>query len=120
VENDANASAIAEKYFGAGRGLSDFVCITLGTGVGGGCFIRGVLNRGAHFFANALGHINLIPEGLPCSCGNRGCVEVYCNAAALLRYAGDRFHTVEEVITASNSGDNDAALAILSLAKYLS
>lgn len=119
VENDANAFAMAEKHFGAGRGLRDFVCITLGTGVGGGCFVRAHLNRGAHFFANALGHINLVPSGLPCTCGNRGCLEVYCNAAALLRYAGERFQTVEEIIAAGNSGDNDAALAILKLAKYL-
>jgi predicted NBD/HSP70 family sugar kinase/putative N-acetylmannosamine-6-phosphate epimerase len=119
VENDANAFAIAEKHFGAGRGLRDFVCITLGTGVGGGCFVRGRLNRGAHFFANALGHISLVPGGLPCTCGNLGCLEVYCNAAALLRYAGDRFQTVEDIIAASNSGDNDARLAILTLAKYL-
>lgn len=110
---------MAEKHFGAGRGLRDFVCITLGTGVGGGCFVRAHLNRGAHFFANALGHINLVPSGLPCTCGNRGCLEVYCNAAALLRYAGERFQTVEEIIAAGNSGDNDAALAILKLAKYL-
>ncbi len=119
VENDANAFAMAEKHFGAGRGLRDFVCITLGTGVGGGCFVRGDLNRGAHFFANALGHINLVPGGLPCTCGNRGCLEVYCNAAALLRYAGEHFQTVEDIIAAGNSGDNDAALAILRLAKYL-
>jgi glucokinase-like ROK family protein len=119
VENDANANAIAEKHFGAGRGLRDFVCITLGTGVGGGCFVSGRLNRGAHFFANAVGHINLVPSGLPCTCGNLGCLEVYCNAAALLRYAGDRFQTVEDIIAASNSGDNDACLAILTLAKYL-
>jgi predicted NBD/HSP70 family sugar kinase len=119
VENDANAFALAEKHFGAGRGLRDFVCITLGTGVGGGCFVRGGLNRGAHFFANALGHINLVPGGLPCSCGNRGCLEVYCNAAALLRYAGDRFQTAEEVIASGNSGGEVAASAILRFAKYL-
>ncbi|MGI8962264.1 MAG: putative N-acetylmannosamine-6-phosphate 2-epimerase [Bryobacteraceae bacterium] len=119
VENDANAFAAAEKHFGAGRGLRDFVCITLGTGVGGGCFVRGCLNRGAHFFANALGHINLVPGGLLCTCGNRGCLEVYCNAAALLRYAGDCFQSVEQIIAAGNSGDNDAGLAILTLAKYL-
>jgi predicted NBD/HSP70 family sugar kinase len=87
--------------------------------VGGGCFISGSLNRGAHFFANALGHINLIPDGVPCTCGNRGCLEMYCNAAALSRYAGSRFHTVEEIITAGNSGNSDAACAILTLAKYL-
>lgn len=119
VENDANAFAMAEKHFGAGIGLRDFICITLGSGVGGGCFVGGSLNRGAHFFANALGHINLIPGGAPCTCGNRGCLEAYCNTAALLRYAGNRFHNVEEIIAAGNSGNPDAVSAILTLAKYL-
>jgi glucokinase-like ROK family protein len=119
VENDANAFAVAEKHFGAGREFRDFICMTLGTGVGGGCFIGGRLNRGAHFFANALGHINLIPNGLPCTCGNRGCLEVYCNAAALLRYAGDRFQTVEEIIAQGNSGKTEAHRAILTFANYL-
>jgi predicted NBD/HSP70 family sugar kinase/putative N-acetylmannosamine-6-phosphate epimerase len=119
VENDANAFAVAEKHFGAGREFRDFICITLGTGVGGGCFIGGRLNRGAHFFANALGHINVIPNGLPCTCGNHGCLEAYCNAAALLRYAGDRFQTVEEIIADGNSGETLATRAILTFAKYL-
>lgn len=119
VENDANAFAVAEKHFGAGREFRDFICMTLGTGVGGGCFIGGRLNRGAHFFANALGHINLIPNGLPCTCGSRGCLEVYCNAAALLRYAANRFQTVEEIIARGNSGESAAHRAILTFANYL-
>ena len=61
VENDANALAVAEKHFGAARDASDFVCVTLGTGVGGGCYVGGRLNRGPHFFANALGHIPVEP-----------------------------------------------------------
>ncbi len=119
VENDANALAVAERHFGLGRELDHFVCITLGTGVGGGCYIRGALNRGAHFFANALGHIVIEPNGLPCTCGQRGCLEVYSNAAALLRYAGHRFDTAEKVIEAANSGDIQAASAIRELARYL-
>ncbi len=119
VENDANALAIAEKHFGAGRGLSDFVCITLGTGVGGGCYVRGALNRGAHFFANAVGHIVIQPDGLRCTCGQRGCLETYSNATALLRYAGNRFTTAEEVIQAAHSGDDKAASAIHELARHL-
>jgi glucokinase-like ROK family protein len=120
VENDANALALAEQHFGAGKGVHDFVCLTLGTGVGGGCCIGGQLNRGAHFFANALGHIAIEPEGLPCTCGQRGCLEQYANAAALVRYAGpNRFATAEQVIAASNSGDATARAAVRELAKYL-
>jgi glucokinase-like ROK family protein len=119
VENDANALAVAEKHFGSGRGLRHFVCLTLGTGVGGGCYIGGSLNRGAHFFANAFGHIVIQPDGLTCTCGQRGCLEAYSNAAALLRYAGHRFATGEEVIRAANSGDAQAVSAIRGLARYL-
>ncbi|HEX8985136.1 MAG TPA: putative N-acetylmannosamine-6-phosphate 2-epimerase, partial [Bryobacteraceae bacterium] len=79
VENDANALAMAEKHFGAGRDLDDFICITLGTGVGGGCYVGGQLSRGAHFFANGLGHITMDVNGPPCTCGRRGCLEVYAN-----------------------------------------
>lgn len=119
VENDANALALAERDFGAGRGVSHFVCLTLGTGVGGGCFINGKLNRGAHFFANALGHVTLEPGGLPCTCGQRGCLEQYANAAALLRYAGDSFGSAEAVIAAANEGDSGARAAVRTLAARL-
>jgi glucokinase-like ROK family protein len=119
VENDANALAVAEKHFGAGRQYRDFTCITLGTGVGGGCYSRGQLNRGSHYFANALGHLRIVPDGLPCSCGQRGCLEVYANAAALLRYAAPHFDRPEQIIEAANLGDARAILAITTLSQYL-
>jgi glucokinase-like ROK family protein len=119
IENDANASALAESVFGAGRGLRNFVCITLGTGIGGGCFIDGKLNSGAHFFANAIGHINLVPDGLACTCGKRGCLEAYTNAAALLSYAEVNFSDPEKLISAANVGDSAAISAIRKYAHYL-
>ena len=120
VENDANALALAEQQFGAGRGVRHFLCLTLGTGVGGGCCIDGRLNRGAHFFANALGHISIDPDGLPCTCGGRGCLEQYANAAALVRYAGSSsFETAEQVIAAANRGNDQARSAIREFAGYL-
>lgn len=119
VENDANATAIAEKEFGIASTARDFVCLTLGTGVGGGCFTRNELNRGAHYFGNALGHIMVEPDGLPCTCGQRGCLEMYANAAALVRYAGDRFPSAADVIWAANEGDSGAENAIKELARYL-
>ena len=119
VENDANALALAERQFGVGRTVRDFVCLTLGTGVGGGCVIGGGLNRGPHFFANALGHITLVPDGHPCTCGKRGCLEAYANASALLRFAGGRFKDAEEVITAAQAGDAAASEAIRALAGHL-
>jgi glucokinase len=120
VENDANALAVAEKHFGAARAISDFVCITLGTGVGGGCYVGGRLNRGAHFFANALGHIPIEPEGRACTCGLAGCLEPYTNASALVRYATSGNYTSgEHVIAAANAGDFIAQQAIHTYAKYL-
>ena len=119
VENDANALAIAEKHFGAAKEASDFVCITLGTGVGGGVYIGGRLNRGRHFFANALGHIPIVPEGEPCTCGKSGCLEMYANALALMRYGHGNYKSCEEIVAAANSGDSTARGAIRVFARYL-
>jgi glucokinase-like ROK family protein len=120
VENDANALAVAEKHFGAAKNASDFVCITLGTGVGGGCYVGGKVNRGSHFFANAIGHIPVMPEGGLCTCGKYGCLELYANAAALMRYAaGGNFASCEEIIAAANAGDSTARSAIQELARFL-
>lgn len=119
VENDANALAMGEKYFGTAKQLNDFAVITLGTGVGGGCYINGQLNRGSHFFANSFGHIPLVPDGLPCTCGRKGCLEVYANAMALLRYAGPSFTSVQQVIAAAKQGDLQTVTAIRTLSKYV-
>ncbi len=119
VENDANALAVGEKVHGLAKKLNDFVCLTLGTGVGGGCYIQGKLNRGAHFFANALGHITVKDDGALCSCGRRGCLEVYTNAAALVDYAERRYPTAEKVIEAANAGDDTARRAINALSHHL-
>lgn len=119
VENDANALAVAEKHFGAAKEASDFACITLGTGVGGGMYAGGRLIHGAHFVANAIGHLPVVLDGLPCVCGLRGCLEAYANAAALLRYAGDGYADARAVIAAANGGDERAEAAIREYAHYL-
>lgn len=119
VENDANALAVAERHYGAGRDADDFVCLTLGTGVGGGCYIGGRLNRGPHFFANGIGHMTLVFDGLPCTCGRLGCLEAYTNSAALLRYGEGRFASAEDLIRAANGGEAQAAEAIRMYSRYL-
>jgi glucokinase-like ROK family protein len=119
VENDANALAAGEKFFGAARNFSDFVCITLGTGVGGGCYIGGRLNHGAHCFANAFGHMCIEPDGKTCSCGQKGCLETYTNAAALVEYGGSQYASATEVIRAANAGEARAIEAIQILATRL-
>jgi putative N-acetylmannosamine-6-phosphate epimerase/predicted NBD/HSP70 family sugar kinase len=119
VENDSNALAVAEKYFGAAKKVENFVCITLGTGVGGGAFLAGRLNHGAHFLASAVGHIPIEYEGRQCTCGGRGCLEAYTNGAALLRYADGSFRTAEELIVAANSGHPLARQAVEIYSPYL-
>jgi predicted NBD/HSP70 family sugar kinase len=119
IENDANALAVGEAEFGAGRGLSDFVCITLGTGVGGGSYTGGRLNRGAHFFANAFGHIPIHPGGRLCNCGQRGCLEPYASASGLLSNAQGRYSSVEALVSAANRGETDAIAAVHDVAANL-
>jgi len=85
IENDANAAAWAEYRFGAARGESVVVCITLGTGIGGGLVIDGSLFRGAYGVAGEWGHMRVVPNGRRCACGNRGCWEQYASGRALAR-----------------------------------
>ena len=87
VENDANAAAWGEYKFGAGAGTTDMVCVTVGTGIGGGLVFRGELYRGAHGVAAEIGHIGVEPGGRLCGCGNRGCWEQYASGNALVREA---------------------------------
>jgi glucokinase len=87
VENDANAAAWAEYRYGVGRGSRVLVCVTLGTGIGGGLVVSGVLYRGAFGVACEFGHMTLVPDGRRCACGNRGCWEMYASGTALARDA---------------------------------
>ena len=90
VENDANAAAWGEYRFGAGQGHSDVICITLGTGLGGGIIIGNKLRRGRFGVAAEFGHIRVVPDGLLCGCGSQGCWEQYASGRALVRYAKQR------------------------------
>ncbi|MDQ1512378.1 MAG: glucokinase [Microbacteriaceae bacterium] len=87
VENDANAAGWAEFRYGAGRLASDMVMITSGTGVGGAIVADDRLLRGGFGVAGELGHLRVVPDGLPCGCGARGCIEQYGSGRALLRMA---------------------------------
>lgn len=87
LENDANAAALGEKWLGAGREVDDLCMITLGTGVGGGIVLGGRIWHGMTGMAGELGHITVEPEGPPCGCGNRGCLEQFASAKAIERMA---------------------------------
>lgn len=87
LENDANAAAMGEKWLGAGRNIDTMAMYTLGTGVGGGLVFDGHLWHGMTGMAGELGHFNVEPEGHPCGCGSRGCLEQYASATAIVRMA---------------------------------
>ena len=119
IENDVNALAVGERHFGAGRGVDDFVCLTLGTGVGGACYSGGRLMRGVHGLANAIGHIVIDRGGERCTCGLRGCLESYANAAALVRYTKGEYSTAEDVIRAARASTGTARNALREYVEYL-
>jgi len=87
LENDANAAAVGENWLGASRDVDNSICVTLGTGVGGGLIINGRLVRGIDGTAGEVGHINVQPDGHPCGCGSWGCLEQYASATAVVRLA---------------------------------
>ena len=84
VENDANAAAFGEAIAGAAKGCRDAVCITLGTGVGGGFIINGRIFSGSNFAGTEIGHTVIVYDGLQCNCGRKGCWEKYASATALI------------------------------------
>ncbi len=87
MENDANAAAWAEWRFGSARGEQYVICLTLGTGIGGGLLVEGALQRGRYGMAGEFGHMVVVPGGHRCACGNRGCWEQYASGHALVREA---------------------------------
>lgn len=90
VENDANAAAWGEARFGAARESRFVVCVTLGTGVGGGIISDGRLFRGGYGVGAEIGHIQMVEDGRQCGCGQRGCWEQYASGGALVREARER------------------------------
>jgi glucokinase len=132
LENDANAAAVGEMWQGAGRGYRTIICVTLGTGVGGGLILEGKLWRGADGAAGEIGHIGVEPFGVACPCGSRGCLEVYASATAIVRMtreAGPRypssplhtseFLTAEKVYLSGLEGDEMALEVFRRMGVYL-
>lgn len=89
IDNDANAAGWAEFRFGAARDAHDMTMLTIGTGVGGAIVVGDRLLRGGFGTAGELGHVRVVPDGLPCGCGARGCIEQYGSGRALLRMANE-------------------------------
>lgn len=87
IDNDATVAGYAESISGVSRGCSCSVFLTLGTGLGAGIVINGRPWSGAHGVGSEIGHMTLVVDGVPCTCGNDGCVERYCSATAIIRMA---------------------------------
>ncbi|WP_245671078.1 ROK family protein [Pseudobacillus wudalianchiensis] len=111
VENDVNCTALGDYWQGVAKGVNDFLCITIGTGIGGALFLNGRLYTGAHFSAGEIGHLCLYPHGKPCTCGNKGCYEQYASSSALAELAKAEFGTridLKEFFTKAKQGEAKA------------
>lgn len=109
VENDANASALGEYYFGAGKDIDDFIYISVDIGVGSGIISKGRLYRGATGYAGEIGHVTIDPNGDLCSCGKRGCLETKVGRNVIVENYKSLAHveniTLEQIIQRGQAGD---------------
>ena len=96
LDNDANAAALGERAHGAGRGLEDLVYITISTGIGGGVIVGGRVVHGVYDGAGEVGHMTVLPDGPPCGCGGRGCLEALCSGTSIARRARERLAATGE------------------------
>lgn len=124
ADNDANAAAWGEWCFGAGRGTRDFVCLTVGTGIGCGIVCNGTLVRGAAGFAGEAGHIQLLPDGPLCHCGRTGCWEALSSGTAIERMARETMApggegSAREVFEAAARGDAQAVRIVGAAAGWM-
>jgi len=107
LDNDANCAAVGEALFGAGRGCSNFITLTLGTGIGSGIILNGGIYRGARGYAGEFGHITIDPNGPRCNCGNNGCVEAYVGNSYMTARAKQAVkHHPDSVLYELLSNDN--------------
>lgn len=115
--NDARAFGLAELRLGAGRGAASMVGLVLGTGVGGAVVVDGRLHQGHDGTAGEVGHQTIDPEGPPCGCGSRGCLEAFAGAGRIAAACGTA--TAEEAVTAARGGDERAAAGLAEIGRHL-
>lgn len=123
VDNDVNALAIGERWFGAGRRISSLALVTVGRGIGSAFLLDGQPLTGVSGLAGELGHIPVRPGGLPCSCGNTGCLETVASDAAILRgivaRGGSACPDITAAVEAARAGDPAAVAAFESMGAEL-
>jgi glucokinase-like ROK family protein len=123
VDNDGNCFAFAEKRFGKGKLLDNFIAVVLGTGIGGGIYVDGRLLRGSNNFASEIGHISVDADGPQCSCGGRGCIELFASGSGIARWASvnpllqhlasDRGELSSKIISEAAKAGDPSASALL-------
>jgi len=135
VGNDANLAALAERRFGAGKGIDDLIYMTISTGIGGGVIVGGELLLGAHGLAGEIGHQTIDINGPRCNCGNIGCLEVLAAGPAIARRAvdliqsgaetsivelaqGDLNRVTAELVTKAAKGGDQVAIEIIHRAGF--
>jgi predicted NBD/HSP70 family sugar kinase len=117
IDNDVNTLTLAEKWFGVGQGIDDFLVVTIGRGIGMGIVVNGQFYRGVKGGAGEFGHTVIDPEGPVCECGKHGCLETYVGDHGLLRMANDAVtlgkilkpvNTIENLLELAKNGDMGA------------
>ena len=117
IDNDGNLSALAEWRFGAGRGSKNMWMVTLGTGIGGRYVLNGAVQRGVNGFAGEVGHIVVNPDGPRCTCGRKGCWEVYASGRGLKMLAAGE--SGESVINRARAGEADALTVLEAWSRWV-
>ncbi|MEU6555309.1 ROK family transcriptional regulator [Streptomyces sp. NPDC046915] len=112
VDNDVNLMALGEQHAGVARSVGDFLCVKIGTGIGCGIVAGGEVHRGVTGSAGDIGHIQAVPDGRPCACGNRGCLEAHFGGAALARDALEAVERGRSVELASRLAANGTLTAV--------
>lgn len=134
IDNDANNAGRGEFLFGAGKGMKDFLMITIGTGIGGAVFVNGELYGGANNYAGEVGHMLIVDNGKYCTCGNFGCWEAYGSATAMItqakaivargydtklkKYYPDKLNA-KSIVEEAQKGDEAAMEIIVETGKYV-
>ncbi|MEH7117058.1 ROK family protein [Neobacillus vireti] len=119
IENEANAGAYGEKQFGAGQNHENIIYISAGIGIGVGIILNGELYQGNNGYSGEFGHMIIEVNGRPCSCGSKGCWEMYASEHTLLKMANEKDATLESLIQLAEKNDQDTIRLFEEIGCYL-
>ena len=122
LENDVNCAALGEKWLGAGKDAKDFICLTIGTGIGGGIILNDEIFRGDSCVAAEFGHIQIVKNGIECMCGKKGCYERYASTTALVNMVKEKTGKTlngKEIFELEKAGDKEIAKIVETWIDYL-